>query len=178
MDLGLLHGQIDAGTQDRLDRALTTSARMLRSTVSELNPAVLASAGLPPALADLAAESGRRGGFTADVEAGSWPASGTTADGLLFTTARELLANVVKHAGSSAVSIQLGFDGTTATLTVDDNGRGLADGEADRKLAQGHVGLHSRRVRVQAAGGELRVSSLVSGGTRVGVTVPATVLSR
>lgn len=175
MDLEDLDGVIATDTHDRLDRALTTTAQLLRSTVSELNPAVLAHAGLVPALHDLAAEHGRRGGFTVAIEAEGWPAAATTADAVLFATARELLANAVKHAAASAVTITLGFDGSRAIMTVRDDGRGVPDGEADRKLAQGHIGLHSRRARVEAAGGSLRLTRPAAGGTRVETVLPAAV---
>ena len=45
---------------DRIDEALTTSARLLRSTVSQLHPAVLEQAGLAQALRDLAADTQMR----------------------------------------------------------------------------------------------------------------------
>ena len=47
--------------------ALVESSRLLRSTVAELHPAVLARAGLPAALRDLARTAAARGGFTAEV---------------------------------------------------------------------------------------------------------------
>ena len=44
----------DPAAFDRLEQALAESTRLLRSTVAELHPAVLARAGLPSALRDLA----------------------------------------------------------------------------------------------------------------------------
>lgn len=178
MDLDDLTGTIDADTQDRLDQALTTTARLLRSTVSELNPAVLAHAGLGPALLDLAAEYGRRGRFTVALDAEGWPGVPTTADPVLFATARELLANVVKHAGASAVTIALRFAGGEASLTIRDDGRGIDPDEAARRLARGHIGLHSRRIRIEAAGGSLRFSRPDGGGTRVEAVLPAAPVAR
>ncbi|WP_298130493.1 ATP-binding protein [Micropruina sp.] len=173
MDLDDLGETIDGKARDRLDEALTTTARLLRSTVSELNPAVLAHAGLVPALLDLATEHGRRGRFTVEIDAEHWPDAPTTADPVLFATARELLANVVKHAAASTVTITVRFDGTEAFMTVCDDGRGMAPDDAERRLAQGHIGLHSRRTRVEAAGGSLRLSRPDRGGTRVEVVLPA-----
>lgn len=174
MDLEDLDGVVDPGVYDRLDQALTTTARLLRSTVSELNPAVLASSGLVPALVDLAAESGRRGGFTVTTGFQDWPeGTRTTADALLFATARELLANVVKHAAASTVTITLSLRDSQARMSVADDGRGIAAGEAADKLAQGHIGLNSRRVRIEAAGGSLRVLPRTIRGTLVETVLPA-----
>ena len=178
MDLEDLDGVVDPGVYDRLDQALTTTARLLRSTVSELNPAVLASSGLVPALVDLAAEAGRRGGFTVTTGFHDWPeGSRTTADALLFATARELLANVVKHAAASTVTITLSLRDSQARMTVADDGRGIADGEAAGKIAQGHIGLNSRRARIEAAGGSLRVLPRTIRGTLVETVLPAAVLT-
>ncbi len=83
---------------DRIEHALAESSRMLRSTVSELHPAVLERAGLARALVDLAAATARTD-LTVDVDVDDWPDGlRTPVDALLFRTASELLSNVVKHA--------------------------------------------------------------------------------
>ena len=63
----------DPAAFDRLEQALAESSRLLRSTVAELHPAVLARAGLPSALRDLAAAAAARGGLAVDVDAEGWP---------------------------------------------------------------------------------------------------------
>ena len=79
---------------DRLDRALTESSTLLRSTVAELHPAVLAQAGLAQALRDLAINAASTGGFSAALDTDGWSDElRTSADGLLYASARELLAN-------------------------------------------------------------------------------------
>jgi len=62
------------GALDRIEHALTQSSQLLRSTVTELHPAVLRQAGLARALRDLAGSVAQRGHLT--VAAGR--ASGTT----------------------------------------------------------------------------------------------------
>ena len=46
---------------ERIDYALAESSRLLRSTMAQLHPAVLDSAGLPAALRDLATTTSSRG---------------------------------------------------------------------------------------------------------------------
>jgi nitrate/nitrite-specific signal transduction histidine kinase len=83
---------------------------------------VLARAGLPSALRDLAAAAATRGGLTVDVDADGWPAGEhTAADPLLYRTAGELLNNVVKHAQATSATVTLAL-----TLgQVADDGVGL-----------------------------------------------------
>ena len=40
-----------------------------------------------------------------EVDVDDWPEARTPVDGLLFSAARELLSNVVKHAGASRATI-------------------------------------------------------------------------
>ena len=68
--------------------------------MTQLHSAVLDQAGFLPALRDLARISSERGRFEITIDAEGWDETWrTSADRLLLATARELLTNVVKHAG-------------------------------------------------------------------------------
>jgi two-component system NarL family sensor kinase len=163
----------DPGAFDRLETALRETSRLLRSTVAELHPAVLARAGLPAALRDTAAAAAARGGFTVDVVTEGWPDDRhTSADALLFRTARELLANVAEHARARAATVILEPGGSRARLIVADDGIGLPEGSAERSLRDGHIGLASHTVRVDAAGGSLTTLPGEPSGTVVVVELP------
>lgn len=159
---------------DRVDYALAESSRLLRSTMAQLHPAVLDSAGLPAALRDLATTTSSRGRLTVDLDVAGWPpGTRTSADPLLLSTARELLTNVGKHADAEHATIGLSWDGRMARMEVSDDGRGMADVDLDRRLAERHIGLASRRIRIEAAGGQLRFAEAAPRGTIVTVDVPA-----
>jgi two-component system NarL family sensor kinase len=159
---------------DRLEQALLASSRLLRSTVSELHPAVLERSGMPAALREMARSAAARGGFTTDVQVHGWPDDlRTSADALLHRTARELLANVVAHARAHHVRVVLAQDAGRARLEVTDDGVGIPDGAVHRSLRQGHIGITSHAVRIEAAGGALRLEPGVPTGTTVTVDVPA-----
>jgi two-component system NarL family sensor kinase len=165
--------QSDPQALARLDQALTESSRLLRSTVSELHPAVLERLGLAHALRDLARTTEARGGFAVTLELDGWEdGARTPADGILYSTARELLSNVVKHAGARIVQINLARSGELAHLEIADDGRGIPDGAVEQSLADGHIGLASHRVRLEAAGGGLTMTSANPSGTVVRVDVP------
>jgi two-component system NarL family sensor kinase len=165
--------QTDPRALARLDEALTASSRLLRSTVSELHPAVLERLGLAQALRDLARTTEARGGFTVTLELDGWEDGvRTSADILLYSTARELLTNVVKHAGARAVQINLARSGELAHLEIADDGRGIPDGAVEKSLDDGHIGLASHRVRLEAAGGGLSMATAEPSGTVIRVDVP------
>ena len=64
----------------------------------------------------------------------------------------------MRHAGATRATVTLELDDTTATLVVADDGVGIADGDRERSLAGGHIGLHSQALRIGAAGGTLASS--------------------
>jgi two-component system NarL family sensor kinase len=157
----------------RLDRALTEASTLLRSTVTELHPAVLEQAGLAQALRDLAGNAKSTGGFSTKLDLDGWTDElRTGADGLLYASARELLSNVVKHAHARTVSISLTRDGDAARLVVADDGTGIPGGTLERSVGHGHIGLASHQARVEAAGGSLTIRQATPTGTIAEVDVP------
>ena len=163
----------DPAAFDRLDQALTQSAQLLRATVSELHPAVLEQSGLAAAVSGIARTAAERAGLELDLEVSGWPATTRTpADLLLFGTARELLANVVRHAGAVTCVVRLDLRASRAELIVADDGVGADPATVAGRLAEGHIGLNSHRVRIEAAGGTFTLRTPASGGTVVAVSVP------
>jgi two-component system NarL family sensor kinase len=141
--------------------------------MTELHPAVLNQSGLAVALRELARTLAARGGFAVDLDVEGWPRDlRTAADPVLFASARELLTNVVKHAGATQVQVRLTRSEGTARLSVVDDGRGIAPGALAQRLAEGHIGLASQRARLDAVGGRLHLEPGPAGGTSAVVDVP------
>jgi two-component system NarL family sensor kinase len=162
----------DAEAAERVDHALTTSAGLLRRTVSELHPAVLEQAGLVRAVEDIA--EGLRGrGLTVTLRADGMPVrTATDADRVVFGAVRELVANVVKHSGATAVGLDLGIRDGRVVASVVDDGTGFDEDHAAAQVAAGHIGLASQRLRVEAAGGRLVAEPAEPHGLRMTVSVP------
>jgi signal transduction histidine kinase len=80
----------------------------------------------------------------------------------LVRIACEAVANVGQHSGASEVSLKLDHDGPRVRLRVSDQGRGF-----DPAVTGDGFGLVAMRRRAGAVGGELRVSSTLSGGCEV-----------
>jgi two-component system, NarL family, sensor kinase len=155
---------------DRADEALVRTVGQLREAVYELHPYVLEEAGLEAALRSVTHQAASRGGFEARLNL-DYP-SRHPREQLVFSAARELLANVVQHAGASRVTVSLFTEDRQLELVVEDNGRGFPPDRLPERLADGHVGLASQRVRIEAAGGSMRVFSRPGEGTRIEIRVP------
>ncbi len=146
------HG--DAESFDRIEFALRESSALLRSKVSQLHPAVLEKSGLLGALEDLVRITAGRGDLAIDLTTDGWEASDrTSVDHLLYSAARELLTNVTKHARAGHVHVGLERGNGRIRLSVADDGTGVDQDLMERRLADGHIGVVSQRVRVEAAGG-------------------------
>ena len=145
--------------------------RELRSTVFELHPHVLDEAGLEAAVRQVAETAARRAGFELTLELDPLP-SHRELDRLMFSVVRELLTNVTKHAQAQHVTVALHDLDGERVLTVRDDGRGFDTSVLAKRLAQGHIGIASQRVRVESAGGSLDVEPAPGGGTIAIARVP------
>ncbi len=155
----------------RADDALDETVRQLREAVFELHPYVLEEAGLAAALRSVAQQTASRAGLELQVDIrqdGRHPR-----EQLAFSAARELLSNVVQHAHAARVAVRLVDSGGELELSVEDDGEGFAPETLTQRLADGHVGLASQRVRIEAAGGTMEIASSPGRGTQVQVRLPA-----
>ena len=87
---------------------------------------------------------------------------------------QEGLANVLKHANASRVTVTVAYRETGVELTVSDNGIGF-DSNIPRQWDKdkGGFGLISMRERAQLLGGALTVKSSLGSGTNVVAVIPA-----
>ena len=91
-----------------------------------------------------------------------------------------ILDNVRAHAGPDATAYILVEDlGDTVTVSVRDDGRGIAPGRLEQAAADGRLGIAQSIVgRLHALSGTARLSTDPGGGTEWELTVPRRVRSR
>ncbi|SDJ50674.1 two-component system, NarL family, sensor kinase [Frankineae bacterium MT45] len=163
----------DVESFERVQWALRESSGLLRSTMTELHPAVLKQAGLPSALREVAQTISARAGIEVTVDASRWTLPpDPTVEAVLFTAARELLTNVAKHAEATEARVILIANAASAILEVCDDGRGVRPAELERSLADGHIGVAAQRARIQALGGSFTLKPTRPRGTLARVTIP------
>jgi len=150
---------------------LRASIGALRSLLVDIYPPNLAEEGLASALADLTDSLARHGiDVSLDTEGTERLPADTAA--LLFRTAQEAVRNVIAHSGARMASISVVYGDDTATLVVDDDGRGFDDVELDERSTNGHVGLRSIGDLLARSGGGLSVRAAPGQGTRIEAEVP------
>lgn len=155
---------------ERADAAVVETIRELRDAVYELHPYVFDEAGLEAALRSIAQRAATRGSLKLGLDLHY--RNRHPQEQLVFAAARELLANVVQHADASRVVVKLSHVQGQLTLVVEDDGRGFLPERLTERLAVGHIGLASQRVRLEAAGGTMIVDSDPGKGTRVDIRLP------
>jgi PAS domain S-box-containing protein len=158
-------------TDEILDESLTYT----RSLVAELSPSVLYQFGLLRALEWLG-DKMQHHGLTVGVknEAGQIHLSSDHAI-LVYQTVRELLFNIVKHAGVSEASLSLGQDEGFLLVEVSDAGVGFDPPDLDETGSPFTTyGLMSIRERVEALKGHFVLDSAQGKGTRVQLWIPLT----
>ncbi|WP_313673962.1 ATP-binding protein [Mycolicibacterium sp.] len=155
---------------DRLDAALRETVTALRTTVATLHPQVLSQLGLTAAVRDLTQRFQQRWGtpVQADLEDVGRP----DAQALIHRAARELLSNAHKHSRATSLEVKLHRRPGGTVLQVSDDGVGFDPAILARRVSEGHIGLASLVVAVEAVGGSMDFSPHPGGGTLVKVTVP------
>jgi len=92
---------------------------------------------------------------------------------LLFQATRELLFNVVKHAGVRTAGVELGQAEGCIRVTVKDAGAGFDPRQLRTAGGQAAgTGLFSMRERIALVGGRLEIESCPGGGSEFSLIVP------
>jgi signal transduction histidine kinase len=132
----------------------------LRELARGLHPHELTDNGLAAAVTSLAEESALP--VELSLEVGRLPEE---VEAALYFVVAEALANAVKYAAASRMTVAVTVNPTTARVEVTDDGAGGAD--PDRG-----TGLRGLADRLEALGGVLRVQTAPEHGTRVSGEVP------
>jgi signal transduction histidine kinase len=176
--LGLEHVALSAtpDTHEHIERvkdALEHSIQASRTITLELYPPVLYDRGLAAALEWTASQAKKQHGL--DVRISADPAANPPDQDLqafLFTSVKELLMNVVKHAQTSAAEVTMERNGEMATITVSDQGRGChPDLLLTRRDSEG-FGLFIIRERLSVLGGSMTVECASEKGCTIRIEYP------
>ncbi|MGW2206985.1 sensor histidine kinase [Streptomyces sp. NPDC001774] len=152
-------GSGSSPSYSRIERSLLDAIRHLRATASGLHPTVLENLGLANALRAVGETTALRSGFVVSFRFDCVPNSlPDEHQKILFGAAREFLVNVAKHAEASHVELMLSCDKRGIRLAVVDDGVGVPEEERRQGLAEGHIGLASQRVRIEAVDGSMVVA--------------------
>ena len=158
--------------QERAAAILGEATALTRTLASELNPFSLANEDLAETLRWLAERKRHLHQLDIAVEVdGGCSVPSADVRTLLYHALREILFNVVKHAGTEQATVRAQRQGAHVVVSVEDDGAGF---HPDQALPEtGSLGLASVRERIEMAGGRLDVESAPGQGTCVTITIPA-----
>jgi two-component system CheB/CheR fusion protein len=156
---------------DEIGGALRESVKVTRSLSVSLSPPVLHDEGLFEAVRWLASLMQQQHGLTVAVKAEQpLPPLGEDLRVLLFQLVRELLFNVVKHAGVAEATVSLAQEDNHLRITVSDYGNGF---DPRTGVAQiNSQGLPRAERRLHLIGGRVQIQSTPGQGTCVTIYVP------
>jgi two-component system, NarL family, sensor histidine kinase DevS len=153
--------ELRSATSDLRELVVATLQDVRRLAV-QLRPKALDDFGLAAALERLAQTFSETTGMHVELEAqlgeARLPAEVETT---LYRIVQEALTNIVKHAEATKVSILLVRKATTATVVIEDDGKGF---DIEDVRAEG-MGLAGMRERVELHDGRLTVESSPTSGT-------------
>ena len=172
LSLQLVRAEVGASATGAVDLVREAEAELgsaldeLRELAQGIHPAVLTEHGLGPALRTLATRS------PVPVEIRRVPRERLPApvEAAAYFVVSEALANAGKHAGASAVTIDVRCDEGSLVVDVEDDGRG----GAQPRPGSGLTGLADR---VHALSGELAIESEPGRGTHLSARVPNVALA-
>ena len=156
-----------------LTQLLERCAADARALTFALAPPVLHELGLHAALEWLVERRNVRSGVQMSFSGGEEPPGLTEAERILcYRSVRELLRNVVKHAGARSVAVTARTRADAYEIEVLDDGHGF-DVEHALSHAEGTgFGLFSVRERLRHLGGRMLIHATIGSGTRVTMRLP------
>jgi signal transduction histidine kinase len=152
-----------AAELDRVAVGLTRALDELRELARGIHPAILAQAGLAPALRTLA----RRSPIPVDLQVRTEGRLPERVEVTAYYVVSEALTNAAKHARASTVTVTVETADDVLRVSVRDDGVGGAD------YARG-TGLVGLRDRVEAVGGQIFLNSPRGAGTTLRAELPLT----
>jgi signal transduction histidine kinase len=142
-----------------------------RTLMFELSPPILYDLGLLPALSWLAETLEKQHGLEVEIVDDAPRQLDDLTANIVFRSVRELLMNVVKHAGVTTARVEVRTFMQTLHIKVEDEGRGF-DPAVAAVSASNTFGLFSVREQLSRLSGSLELNSAPGRGTCAVLSVP------
>jgi PAS domain S-box-containing protein len=183
IELSMLQEDVDKKVGQKLDylkQLIADSIEQSRNLSYDLNPPVLHRYGLLAALVALGQDMKNKHGLEVKVQTqpDAEPDSLTLAS-ILYRSTRELLLNVVKHAGVGSAVLDVHSENGMIHIRVEDFGNGFDyDTVMSNQTTDAGFGLYNIEDRTTFLGGSIKIKSTPGKGCCVKLTVPIDVLRR
>jgi PAS domain S-box-containing protein len=159
-------------TLDQLENWLSEAITIARNLSIDLSPIVLQGDGLSEAMTWLGSQMKERYGLQLELDAKeNLDDLDDHMRVLLFQAVRELLFNIVKHAGTLHAAVTLDRVDGRGRITISDSGKGF-DVEAIMNHPKSAHGLLIVQDRLSVMGGKIEVTSKPGDGTIIILEIP------
>ena len=175
MDLAWLQGHLNQPLPVLLEKTrvmsdlIDTLVQRVRQISTELRPAILdlgLVATIEWQLQEFQSRTRIEGKLISAPEETTLDNEGSTT---VFRIFQEILTNVIRHAQATQVEVILEETAAFLTLQVQDNGRGMTEGEIHSPKSIGLLGMQER---ARLRGGQVQFQGVQGKGTRVTVRLP------
>lgn len=180
-ELGKVHETAHRDISE-VEKQLSDVLEITRNLSIDLSPPILQDEGLAQAISWLAVQMRQRYGLPIEIQADEpFIIPDEELQVLLFNCVRELLFNVVKHAGASRAVVALQWLDDGLRIEVRDDGKGFPAKLEERQIAgemgeeenfQLSFGLPTLRHQLSLFNGQMEIRSEPGAGTHVNIIVP------
>lgn len=175
LDLTLLRqsASADAGIERivaGMDELIVRAIASLRRIAGNLRPRALDEGGLYFALHSLRQDFIGHHAIRFDLFADEADlALDDTTSTAIYRIVQEALTNISRHAQARHVTVALNRLDSTLGISIQDDGRGMSDGDMEKAASFGLLGM---RERVWGLQGDISVGAGEDGGTRIDIVLP------
>jgi PAS domain S-box-containing protein len=155
-----------------VERILSDCIDKSRMLTHELSPNVVYHS-INTALEWLCRQMNQRFGIDVQLDVGPdrW-VKNTHLKVFIFRAVKELLFNIVKHAGVKTARVAISYANGDLAVIVSDQGEGFDPSVLEKITPKGGLGLLSLRERASYIGGRLMIESAPDKGSRITLSVP------
>ncbi|HEY5610544.1 MAG TPA: HAMP domain-containing protein [Thermoanaerobaculia bacterium] len=150
-------------------RSIDEIVELVRRIATDLRPAILDDLGVSAALEQQLRRVRETTGIKTTLVVAEEPQLDRLTGATLYRIVKEALANVVRHAEASEVTVSLAIENEAALLEIGDNGKGITREQIESTQSLGLLGI---RERAELLGGSVAIEGRRGEGTVLKVSLP------
>ena len=167
-EMTVLVRQLDDAGNERAAELARSVAERMREVCGDLRLPILDELGAGAALEWLVDKVGETSGRPVRLERDDGARPPADVELAIFRIAQEALSNAVAH-GAPPIVVRYVAAADRASLSITDQGLGIAADAASTAARSGHYGLLNMRQRAEQIGGRIDIRRPPHGGTKVGL---------
>jgi signal transduction histidine kinase len=153
-------------------RMIDATRNQIRLLAQGLRPPALDTLGIRVAIEEFCDEFSVRTRLVIEYRSDAIPPVSEAVSICLYRCLQQALANVADHARATRVRVNLQMKGRDIELSVQDDGRGIAEADPDLERSGTGIGLLGMRERLELLDGDFAIDSVPGKGTNLVARIP------